>query len=132
PNCNRGTKQSESEIEIEDYPVVLVFNKVDLVSGEIPNLERDIFEVASSCVFVSAKEKIGIESLRREIAALLSKRMVKLSLEVYPSQVQDLQREIYRFGYVESVESVGDGKKIRLHCVIRRESKDYLEKKAAV
>jgi len=124
--------QTLHEIGVGDYPKILVFNKVDLISGEMPNLERDIFEVASSCVFVSAKERIGIENLRREIAALLSKRMVKLSLEVYPSQVQDLQREIYRFGYVESVESVGNGRKVKLHCVIRRESKDYLEKKAAV
>ena len=124
--------QTLHEIGVGDYPKILVFNKVDLVSREIPNLERDIFEIASSCVFVSAKEKIGIENLRREIAALLSKRMVKLSLEIYPSQVQDLQREIYRFGYVESVESVGNGERIRLHCVIRRENKDYLEKKAAV
>ncbi|HHF09142.1 MAG TPA: GTPase HflX [Candidatus Atribacteria bacterium] len=124
--------QTLHEIGVGDYPKILVFNKVDLVSREIPNLERDIFEIASSCVFVSAKEKIGIENLRREIAALLSKRMVKLSLEIYPSQVQDLQREIYRFGYVESVESVGNGERIRLHCVIRRESKNYLEKKAAV
>jgi len=124
--------QTLHEIGVGNHPKILVLNKVDLISGQIPNLERDFLETVSSCVFVSAKKKIGIENLRREIAALLSKKMVKLTLEIYPAQVQELQREIYRFGYVESVESVKNGEKIRMHCVVRRESKDYIEKKAAV
>lgn len=50
------TKATLKELGADNIPMIYACNKTDLVDGEILNLERD-------CVYISAKEKAGIEKL---------------------------------------------------------------------
>ncbi|MBU3145811.1 GTPase HflX [Clostridium sp. CF012] len=54
------TKQTLKELGADNIPIIYVYNKEDLVEGEITIHEED-------CIYISAKNKAGIDKLVNEI-----------------------------------------------------------------
>lgn len=57
-----------SEMEIAPGPALIAFNKVDRVEPDTLNLAQEEFPQA---VFISAQEKLGLETLRQRLAQLV-------------------------------------------------------------
>lgn len=56
-------------MEFQNLPVTICFNKVDMVSEKEVEEARNLYETAGySILFVSAKEELGIDELRKTIA----------------------------------------------------------------
>ncbi|MDD4170045.1 MAG: GTPase HflX [Desulfotomaculaceae bacterium] len=54
------TKATLKELGADNIPIIYAYNKIDLVDGEILDIERD-------CVYISAKNKAGIYQLTNAI-----------------------------------------------------------------
>jgi GTP-binding protein HflX len=54
------TKNTLKELGADNIPIIYVYNKTDLVEGEITKDEKD-------CIYISAKNKAGIDELVNEI-----------------------------------------------------------------
>ena len=107
------------EIDFHQCPQIIVFNKVDLVT-EIPFIESEI-KNNYPYLFLSAKNKIGLEKLLREIAANLRPVMSHLSIEVEYEKLPLLEKEIYRQGYIKSIRPKNP-KQVILECLVRKEA----------
>jgi GTP-binding protein HflX len=70
------------EMAVSEKPVILVFNKIDLVSKENRDRLNEIAHHYSRSVFVSAERGYGIASLKEEISALLTESSSELEVEV--------------------------------------------------
>ncbi len=105
------------EVGVGDCPRILVLNKIDLLEG-LPSLERDM--QAQPCVFISAREKIGLDELCMEIARALRSRLAEVRLEVPPDKFPHVRQRIHPHGYIRSFETLEDGT-IILNCVVQRE-----------
>ncbi|MGQ9747692.1 MAG: GTPase HflX [Candidatus Caldatribacteriaceae bacterium] len=107
------------DMNFSDCPQIVVFNKIDLIS-EIPFIGN---EIKGSCphLFLSAKNRIGIEELLAQIALSLKPLMSDLSIEIEYEKLPLLEKEIYRQGYIKNIRWKNP-RKIILECSIRKES----------
>lgn len=67
------TKATLKELGADDIPTIYAFNKTDLVDDVIFDLERD-------CVYISAREKVGIDKLADKICQIAFPRYVHCEL----------------------------------------------------
>jgi len=67
-NQIRSVMKILSEMPIAPGPALLVFNKIDQVDGDILALAQEEFPQA---VFISASERLGLETLRRRLGQLV-------------------------------------------------------------
>jgi len=111
------------EIDFHQCPQIIVFNKVDLVT-EIPFIESEI-KNNYPYLFLSAKNKIGLEKLLHEIAANLRPLMSHLSIEVEYEKLPLLEKEIYRQGYIKSIQPKNP-KRVILECLVRKEALPWI------
>src|SRR3546814_19085928 len=72
------------EIGAEAVPCLQVFNKIDLRDGEQARIERDEFGVPTR-VYVSARERLGLDLLREAIAERLLPQFAEQDLTLPPS-----------------------------------------------
>lgn len=72
------------EIGADEVPRLQVFNKIDLREDETPRVERDD-SGRPARVFVSARENLGLDLLRRAIAELLRPDVGEYQLVLPPS-----------------------------------------------
>lgn len=73
------------EIEAHELPVLYVFNKIDLVLGEKPRVERDP-EGFPSRVYLSAQTGDGIDALRNVLSELIFTDLFEGEIAVTPQQ----------------------------------------------
>lgn len=73
------------EIEADDVPQLLVFNKIDLLEDIPPHIERD-GDGKPVSVWLSAKDSLGLDLLLQAISELLGLAMVNLQLRIPPSE----------------------------------------------
>ncbi|MDP4220116.1 MAG: GTPase HflX [Bacteroidota bacterium] len=75
-------EQTLLELEVHDKPVIMVFNKTDLVKKE----DRHIFEELKGhfkhSVFISAFKGVGITSLKEEIESVIAEASSEMTVEV--------------------------------------------------
>ncbi|MEN3185542.1 MAG: GTPase HflX [Atribacterota bacterium] len=115
----RTIHETLREINFHECPQIVVFNKIDLL-GEIPFIASET-KNTYPCLFISAKNKIGIEELFREIAIHLQPLMSCLSIEVAYEKLPLLEKEIYRQGYIKDIRPKSS-KNVVLECLVRKEA----------
>ncbi len=90
------------EIDAMDVPTLQVFNKVDLLEGVEPKIQRD--EAGKPVrVWVSAVTGVGLDLLQQAISELLADDMLEGCLALAPSQGK-VRSRLYQLGAIRSEE----------------------------
>jgi len=107
------TNETLRKIGAGDIPVIRVFNKADLISMSIPYIKGDD-------IYVSAREKIGMEELTREISRRIFKDYIECKMLI-PYNQGSIAAYLKRNAHVKAVSYESGGILLSLEC---RES-DY-------
>lgn len=96
------------EIEADDIPQLLVFNKIDLLEDINPHIERND-EGKPISVWLSANNKLGLELLFEAVSELLGLSMLDITLTVPPAEGK-LRAILYELNGVieESINEQGE------------------------
>lgn len=96
-----------AEIGAQEVPQLQVFNKIDLLPGREPGIQRDS-SGRPRRVWISAKTGAGIDTLLAAVSELLAGEMANRWLRVAPSEAK-LRSRLYASNYVEAEEVTEDG-----------------------
>ncbi|MGN6312181.1 MAG: ribosome rescue GTPase HflX [Rhodanobacteraceae bacterium] len=88
------------EIGAGDVPQLMVYNKIDLIEGATPRIDRETGELPSR-VWVSAATGQGLDLLREAIGERLSGARVRADLHL-PPQAGRLRAKLIEVGAVQS------------------------------
>ncbi len=100
-------EQVLDELEVNDRPKLLIFNKIDLLShDELLALQERIGNLVPSSIFVSTMSDEGLDPLRRALSSAIRVRRPLTRVRMSPSDGK-LLAEIHRGG--EVVEQKMDG-----------------------
>jgi len=94
------------EIEAQDVPQLLVYNKIDLIE-ESPRIDRDS-EGRPVRVWVSSLTGSGLDALIQAISELLCQDVIETTLHLAPDQGQ-LRAELFAMGAVLGEQTQADG-----------------------
>lgn len=98
------------ELDAADCPVILVFNKADLLDQEaLLALQERVRELHPTALFVSSIAEEGLEPLRRALMQSVRARRPLTDIELHASEGK-LLAEIHRLG--EVVEQRTDGERL--------------------
>lgn len=101
-------EQVLDELEVNDRPKLLVFNKIDLLShDELLSLQERMAALVPSAVFVSTVADEGLDPLRRALAAAVRARRPLTQIRLSPADGKMLA-EIHRDGEVIDQRMDGD------------------------
>jgi len=89
-----------AEIGAEDVPVLQVFNKIDLLEGHAPAIDRDANGLPVR-VWLSARDGRGVDLLLSAVSELLSGGLVQQDLVLRPAHAR-LRSKLYARGAVQS------------------------------
>ena len=110
------------EIGADSVVQLEIFNKIDLISGVEPHIQRDQ-DGKPTRVWLSAKTGAGLELLRDAISELLAGAFLVETLIIKPEQAR-LRSQLYESGFIESEEIEESGVwKLRV-----RLPKDHLDR----
>ncbi|HKM03569.1 MAG TPA: GTPase HflX [Lachnospiraceae bacterium] len=111
------TNDTLKELGAGDIPMLYIYNKADLsiLKETLPLVEEDI-------IYISAKEKIGLEEILIGIEKKLEKDYMECTMLI-PFQRGDLVSLFNETGTVRETEYLEDGIKLKLNCRLR----DYKE-----
>jgi GTP-binding protein HflX len=90
------------EIGADSVVQLEIFNKIDLISGVEPHIQRDQ-DGKPTRVWLSAKTGAGLELLRDAISELLAGAFLVETLIIKPEQAR-LRSQLYESGFIESEE----------------------------
>ncbi len=96
-----------ADIGAGDVPVLQVFNKIDLLGGRAPGIERDASGKPRR-VWVSARTGDGIDLLLMAVSELLSGDLVQQELVLQPAHAR-LRSKLYARGAVQNEAVDEDG-----------------------
>lgn len=117
------------EIEAEDRPQLLVFNKIDLLEGMSPRIDRDETGIPIR-VWVSALSGEGLDLLNEAIAERVNTDMIHYQLAL-PAEAGKLHARLYQDGAVNNEERQETGGWV-MDVTLRRADWDSLVKYEAV
>ena len=113
------------EIDANDIPMLQVYNKIDLLEGVEPKIQRD--ETGKPVrVWVSAVTGEGIELLQQAITELLADDMLQGRLTLSPSQGK-VRARLFQLGAIQS-EEYSDSGDILLDIRIPKQDFDRISK----
>lgn len=115
------------EIEALDRPTLQVFNKIDLLPGQKPRIDRDDQGLPWR-VWASAKDSEGLELIRQAIGELLSQTLFEQTIELTPQESQ-LRALLYDHGAVLHEEFTENG---HMMLDVRIEQDDFQQMLAKV
>lgn len=96
-----------TEIGAKDIPVLLVYNKIDLLEGQKPTVDFD--ENGKPWrVWVSAKTGAGIPELLQAISDIMGEDIIELHLDLKPEQGK-FRAKLYQLGVVQEETTDPDG-----------------------
>lgn len=95
------------EIDAADIPTLLIMNKVDLLNETVPRIDRNS-EGKPIRVWLSAKEKKGIDLLFQALKELLTRQIKRCQLSL-PSYMTKLRSRFYQLEAVEAETINTDG-----------------------
>lgn len=95
------------EIEADEVPQLLVYNKIDKLENVKPHIDRD-HEGVIQAVWLSAKNGDGNELLMDALSELLAKSMMHCQLNIPPMQGR-LRGELYQMNFVNSEQYSDEG-----------------------
>src|SRR5690606_33668905 len=115
------------EIGAEEVPLLEVYNKVDLMEGIEPQIQRDADGVPRR-VWVSAQQGLGLDLLRRAVAELLGDDRFIGTLRL-PQRLARMRAQLVGLGAVQSEAHDEEGgsllqvrlQRVELHRLISRE-----------
>ncbi|RAP37440.1 GTPase HflX [Legionella quinlivanii] len=93
-----AVEQVLAEIEVDDIPIIQVFNKIDQQEGWTPRVDQ---QEEGSKVWLSAKTGIGLDGLREAIAINLHGQATDEMLRLAPDQAK-LRASLYQLNAVKS------------------------------
>ena len=105
------TDATLKSIGIQNKPIIYAYNKADLIDFEIPYVKDD-------CVFLSAKERVGLDELIQVISKHIFKDYVKCEM-IIPYQEGQLLSYFMNHASVEAVEYLENGTKLKMECKFR-------------
>jgi GTP-binding protein HflX len=95
------------QIEADTLPCLQVYNKIDLVLGTEPHLDRD--SLGRPCrVWISAEKGLGIDLLKQALVELLGSEMVSCALVLAPDEGK-LRANLYAKNAVVNEENLPEG-----------------------
>jgi GTP-binding protein HflX len=109
-----------AEIEAQEIPQLLIYNKVDLIADEKPHIDRDQHGKPWR-IWLSAITGEGIELLQQALSELLEKTMLTREVKLTPKEGK-LRANLYALGAVcsESLDDEGCW-----HMTVRMTSADF-------
>ena len=114
-----------NEIEAQDVPILQVFNKIDLLEGVEPKIQRD--ESGKPVrVWLSAVSGEGLDLLQQAISELLADDMLEGRLSLEPSQGK-VRSRLYELGAIRK-EEYAEGGQLILDIRMPRNDFDRLAK----
>jgi len=96
-----------AEIGAKEVPQLMVFNKIDLLPGIEPHIQRDE-NGRPVKVWISAQSGAGIDLLHTAMSELLAGSMAVETLRVAPQQAK-LRSQLYANGFIEAEQIDEDG-----------------------
>lgn len=102
------TKNTLKELGADNIPIIYVYNKTDLVEGEITKDEKD-------CIYISAKNKAGIDELVNEICKRAFPKNVCCQLLI-PYDKGNILSYLKDNADIKSTEYNSDGALICMEC----------------
>ncbi len=121
-NCYKTTMEVLESLGCQDKPMLLVFNKMDLVKERIHL--NSIMEKHEHAVFISIKENSGLEELLEKVSEILS-NVYPEEIYLFPPDRYDLVALIKRSGSILK-ETYGDNG-ITIHARIPERLKNSLQ-----
>jgi len=110
------------EIDSLDRPTVQIFNKIDLMPGQKPRIDRD--ETGKPWrVWVSARQNQGLELINQVIGELLTSNLLEQTIELSPKE-DHLRAMLYEQGAILN-ETIGENGQFVLD--VRIEKEDMLK-----
>ncbi len=88
------------EIEANELPQLVVYNKIDALEEVVPRIDRDD-EGRPVSVWLSAREGSGVELLLKAISELLAKKRLRGDLRMPPSEGK-LRGALYKLNCIQS------------------------------
>jgi len=117
------------EIDALESPTLQIFNKIDLVPGRKPGIDRDESGLPWR-VWVSAMDKQGLELINQAIGERLSTTLFEQTIELQPSEGQ-LRALLYGHNAVLS-ESVDENGNIILDVRLEKDDMQMLLSRAGI
>lgn len=99
-----SVKQTLEEIEADNIPTINVFNKADLLDGDMEETRKLLAETDPDACLISAKTGEGIEELKISIVETLFEKMVQIRVQL-PYSEGALIALFHDQGVVEYIES---------------------------
>jgi len=115
-----------SEIGASEIPQLLIYNKIDLIEGFEPRIDRDE-NGRPVAVWVSAKNDLGVDILLDAVSELVTNGVFHHVIRL-PSDAASLRARLYRHNAIV-VESYGDDGSILLE--VKMPESDFLRSIAA-
>ncbi len=102
------TKETLKELGADNIPIIYAYNKIDLAEGEITKDEKD-------CIYISAKNKAGIDELVNEICKRAFPQHVCCQLLI-PYEKGNILSYFKNNANIKSTEYNSDGVLISMEC----------------
>lgn len=102
------TKETLKELGADNIPIIYAYNKTDLVEGEITKDEKD-------CIYISAKNKVGIDKLVNEICKRAVPQHVSCELLI-PYKKGNLLSYFKDNANIKSIKYYSNGVLISMEC----------------
>lgn len=88
-----------TEIDAHEVPILEVYNKVDLLEGIEPQIQRNA-EGVPQRVWISAQQRLGLDLLRQAIAELLGQDLFVGTMQL-PQRMGRLRAQLFELGAVQ-------------------------------
>jgi GTP-binding protein HflX len=117
------------EIGAQSVTQLEVFNKIDLIPGSEPRIQRDAQNLPKR-VWVSAKTGAGMDLLQQAVSELLAGALFTGTIELAPHQAK-LRSQLYEKEFVEG-EKVNEDGSYHLHVKLPRTELDRVRQQGAI
>jgi GTP-binding protein HflX len=107
------------EIGAQNLPILEIYNKIDLLEGVEPQIQRDA-EGRPQRVWLSARDGRGLDLLRQALAELLGHDMFSATL-CLPQSLARLRAQLFALGVVQSESHDEQGNSLLMVSVPRSE-----------
>ncbi len=104
-----------TQIEANNVPQLMVYNKIDLTANNQPHIERDEQNKPKQ-VWISASQNIGIDLLLKALTELLFGEPIRRHVLLTPQQAA-LRAELYRLKAIESETTDDEGNWLLSICI---------------
>jgi len=108
------TTETLKELGADNIPVIYAYNKTDLVQNEILN-EGEKEENEEECIYISAKKKVGIDTLVNAIEKRVFTNYMDCNMLI-PYGKEDIISYLYDNANIKSTTYEGNGILVSLEC----------------